>query len=63
MISDGDGCNAEKGRRFYSGETNVPANAKFTDTVYTHPETHPASIILQNKSNRFVSDAEKIGVE
>ncbi len=41
-------------------KTDVPANAKFTDTVYTHPETHPASIILQNSSNRFVSDAEKL---
>ena len=26
-------------------ETSVPANAKFTDTVYTHPATHPASMI------------------
>ena len=25
--------------------TDVPANAKFTDTVYTHPSTHPASMI------------------
>ena len=25
--------------------SNVPANAKFTDTVYTHPSTHPASMI------------------
>ncbi len=25
--------------------TNVPANAKFTDTIYTHPSTHPASMI------------------
>lgn len=24
---------------------DVPANAKFTDTVYTHPSTHPASMI------------------
>ena len=24
---------------------DVPANAKFTDTVYTHPDTHPASMI------------------
>lgn len=24
---------------------SVPANAKFTDTVYTHPATHPASMI------------------
>lgn len=26
-------------------ETAVPKNAKFTDTVYTHPATHPASMI------------------
>lgn len=26
-------------------ETSVPANAKFTDTVYIHPSTHPASMI------------------
>lgn len=26
-------------------EASVPANAKFTDTVYTHPSTHPASMI------------------
>lgn len=25
--------------------TNVPANAKFTDTVYSHPSSHPASMI------------------
>lgn len=26
---------------------------------YTHPTTHPASIITQNANNRFVTDAEK----
>lgn len=26
-------------------ETAVPKNAKFTDTVYTHPSSHPASMI------------------
>src|SRR5690606_39000534 len=66
-------------------KTDVPANAKFTDTittingktgaitkadivalgipaqdtVYTHPASHPPSIIAQDASNRFVSDAEK----
>lgn len=39
--------------------TSVPAGAKFTDTVYTHPSTHPASIIVQDASNRFVTDTEK----
>lgn len=29
----------------YTVLSNVPANAKFTDTVYTHPATHPASMI------------------
>src|SRR5699024_240258 len=37
----------------------VPANAKFTDTVYTHPSTHDASIITQSASYRFVTDTEK----
>ena len=26
-------------------ESNVPANAKFTDTIYSHPVNHPASMI------------------
>ena len=39
--------------------TSVPANAKFTDTVYTHPTNHPASVITQDSNNRFVTDAEK----
>ena len=39
--------------------TNVPSGAKFTDTVYTHPTTHAPSIITQDASNRFVTDAEK----
>ena len=29
----------------YSLGANVPSDAKFTDTVYTHPESHPASMI------------------
>ncbi|OME46941.1 hypothetical protein BSK66_31355, partial [Paenibacillus odorifer] len=29
-------------------------------TNYTHPATHPPSIIAQDASNRFVTDAEKI---
>lgn len=40
-------------------ESNVPANAKFTDTVYTHPATHDASMITQDATHRFVSDTEK----
>lgn len=40
-------------------KANVPANAKFTDTVYTHPSTHAASMITQDATHRFVSDAEK----
>lgn len=39
--------------------TNVPAGAKFTDTVYTHPATHPPSIIAQDADNRFMTDAER----
>jgi hypothetical protein len=66
-------------------KTDVPAGAKFTDTVttingktgaiskadivalgipaqdtvYTHPSSHPASMITENTSRRFVSDTEK----
>jgi len=42
-------------------ETAVPLGAVFTDndTVYTHPENHSPSIISQNATNRFVTDAEK----
>ena len=29
----------------YTISASVPANAKFTDTIYTHPSTHPASMI------------------
>lgn len=29
----------------YTIGASVPANAKFTDTVYTHPSTHPANMI------------------
>jgi len=76
--------NAEKVNGFTVG-TNVPANAKFTDTVttingktgtivkadivalgipaqdtvYTHPSSHPASMITESTSRRFVSDSEK----
>ena len=39
--------------------TNVPAGALFTDTVYTHPATHEATIIEQDATHRFVTDTEK----
>ena len=39
-------------------ETNVPEGAVFTDTVYTHPDTHPASMItgLPTKVSQFEND-------
>lgn len=39
--------------------TDVPLNAKFTDTIYTHPSSHPASMITESTAKRFVSDTEK----
>ena len=38
--------------------TDVPVNAKFTDTIYTHPNTHPASMItgLPTKVSQFEND-------
>lgn len=52
------GGNADTVGGFTVG-VNVPAGAKFTDTVYTHPASHPPSVITQDASNRFVTDAEK----
>ena len=40
-------------------KTDVPTDAIFTDTVYTHPATHTASVITQDANNRFSTDAEK----
>lgn len=39
-------------------EINVPEGAVFTDTVYVHPETHPASMItgLPTKVSQFEND-------
>ena len=54
--------NAEKVNGFTVGKS-VPSNALFTDTVYTHPSSHPASIITQDTNNRFVTDAEKNNLE
>ena len=38
---------------------SVPSGAKFTDTIYTHPSTHDASMITEDEAHRFVSDTEK----
>lgn len=43
--------------------TNVPENAKFTDTVYSHPANHPASMITEDTTHRFVTDAEQTKYE
>ena len=40
-------------------KTDVPAEAIFTDTVYTHPASHPATMITESAAKRFVSDIEK----
>lgn len=39
-------------------DADVPADAKFTDTVYEHPETHPASMItgLPTKVSELEND-------
>lgn len=39
--------------------TDVPIGAKFTDTIYTHPISHPASIITESTTKKFVTDTEK----
>lgn len=58
--ADGDGVVDNAARvNGLTVQTAVPANAKFTDTVYTHPASHPPGIIAQTSTGRFVSDAEK----
>ena len=37
----------------------IPRDAVYTDTVYEHPETHPATIITEDETHRFVTDTEK----
>lgn len=39
--------------------TDVPLNAKFTDTVYTHPDTHSADIIVDGTTNKAYTATEK----
>lgn len=39
--------------------TDVPEDAVFTDTLYTHPESHEATEINQDADHRFVTDTEK----
>ena len=34
-------------------------NVTITGTVYTHPDSHPASMITEDTTHRFVSDTEK----
>ncbi len=36
----------------------IPENPEYTDTVYTHPESHPASMITQDSARRMVSDTQ-----
>lgn len=57
-----DGGNADTVNG-HTVEANVPADAKFTDTVYTHPDSHPASMITEDASHRFVTDTEKTNYE
>lgn len=40
-------------------EKNKLANIQAGANKYTHPSTHPASMILESTTNRFASDAEK----
>ena len=39
--------------------TNVPAGAKFTDTIYTHPSSHSADMIVDGTTNKTYTATEK----
>ena len=36
----------------------IPNSPKYTDTVYTHPDSHPAEMIEQDSARRMVSDTQ-----
>lgn len=40
-------------------KTDVPVGAKFTDTIYTHPDTHSADIIVDGETNKAYTSTEK----
>lgn len=46
-------------------DSDVPLNAKFTDTVYSHPTSHPASMItgLPTKLSQLIDDIGASGGE
>lgn len=55
---DGYGFNATKVNGF-TVEKAVPSDALFTDTVYTHPETHSADILTNGIINKVFSSTDK----
>lgn len=40
-------------------KTDVPENAKFTDTIYTHPDTHSLDIITETENLKVMTKAER----
>ena len=47
----------------FTVDTNVPATAKFTDTVFEHPETHPATMIVEDETHKFATEAQLVKVD
>ena len=41
----------------------VPEDAVFTDTVYVHPESHPATMIVQDDAHKFATSEELAKVD
>ena len=39
--------------------TNVPVGAKFTDTIYAHPSSHSADMIVDGTTNKTYTATEK----
>lgn len=53
---DGKGLSTED---YTTAEKNKLAGIENGANKYTHPSTHPASMIIESTSRRFVSDTEK----
>lgn len=52
----GSGLDAETVNT-HTVQTDVPENALFTDTVYEHPTTHSATMIVEDDTHKFVTDS------
>lgn len=63
IVLNAESINADQINVFFSNDaviaTNDSVNAAIEENKYIHPENHPASIITEDETHRFVTDTEK----